>query len=84
MFFTPFTKWLWTRLSDICQENLEYITGEMRYINFMNWCGPSHIYASFRINRTDLSSGKNIRSILVAHEGDWTNDEGMSFCLQTL
>ena len=26
----------------------------------------------------DLPNGKNLRAILVAHEGDWTKEEGMS------
>ena len=78
MYFIPFMKWQLSKLSDICREAPEYTTGETRHISFIDWCGPSHIYASFRINRTDLPSGKSIESILVAHEGDWTSKEGMS------
>ena len=78
MYFIPFMKWQWTRLSDICKNILEYTTSETRHISFINWCGPSHIYASFQINRTDLPSDREMRFLLVAHEGDWTTEEGMS------
>ena len=43
-------------------------------ITFIGWCG---IYASFHIDRMDLPNGKNLTAILVAHEGDWTTEEGM-------
>ena len=65
------------RLSDICKGSAEHPTDGARYINFLGWCGPSGIYASFRIDRMDLPNGKNLTTILVAHEGDWTTEEGM-------
>ncbi|MGN0213930.1 MAG: hypothetical protein ACI4AH_03870 [Muribaculaceae bacterium] len=78
MFFIQFLKWQSTKLSDISQEAPDYTTGETRHVSFINWCGPSYIYASFQINRIDLPSGKDIISIMVAHEGDWLSEEGMS------
>lgn len=78
MNFIPFMKWQLLKLSTICQEAPNYTTGETRNISFIDFCGPSRIYASFRIHLTDLPSGKIIESILVAHEGDWTSKEGMS------
>ena len=77
MFFIRFLKWQLTKLSNISQKAPDYTTGEARHISFINWCGPSHIYASFQINRTNLPSGKNIGSIMVAHEVDWTSEKGM-------
>ena len=65
------------RLSDICKESAEHPTDGVSYINFLDFCGPSRIYASFHIDRMDLPNGKNLTAILVAHEGDWTTEKGM-------
>ena len=77
MYYIPFMKWQHMRLSDICKESAEHQTDGASYINFLNFCGPSRIYASFHIDRMDLPKGKNLMAILVAHEGDWTTEEGM-------
>lgn len=78
MYYISFMKWQQMRLSDICKESAEHPTDGASYINFLNFCGPSRIYASFHIDRMDLPNGKNLTAILVAHEGDWTTEEGMS------
>ena len=77
MYYIPFMKWQWMRLSDICKECTGHPTDGARFIKFWGYCGPSHVYASFRIDRMDLPNGKNFTALLVAHEGDWTTEEGM-------
>ena len=78
MYYIPFMKWQQMRLLDICKESsAEHPTDGASYINFLNFCGPSRIYASFHIDRMDLPNGKNLMAILVTHEGDWTTEEGM-------
>ena len=77
MYYIQFMKWQQMRLSDICKRSAEHPTDGARYINILGWCGPSHIYASFRIDRMDLPNGRDLTALLVAHEGNWVTEGGM-------
>ena len=79
MVFTHFMTWMWTKLSDICCERATNESCGHDYLQFLGWGGPGCIYASFRIKRKDLPNGKKFDKVLVAHEGDWTCEEAMSF-----
>lgn len=78
MYYTTFMKWMWNKLSDIRMDDMMEETGRLDYIRFLGWGGPGFIYARFLINRKDLPNGQGLDKLLVAHEGDWTKEEGMS------
>ncbi len=73
----PFSKWVSAKLSDICLDCIDKTTSVSGNITFIGWCGPSCIYASFRIDRMNLPNGKDITALLVAHEGNWVTEGGM-------
>ncbi len=45
------------------------------FVEFLGWEGS---YARFKIRRERLPNGQTLERIIVAHEGDWTQAEGMS------
>lgn len=61
-------------LMEICRK---FSIKEPASIVFQNYCGPNHLYASFRIKKGRLPNGYGIEKILVAHEGNWFGEEGM-------
>ncbi len=73
MLFTPFLKWMWTDLAGI--RRVYDFNSDAQPIMFMGWKGS---YALFEIKRNDLPDGTAFNKILLAHEGDWLNQEGMS------
>lgn len=44
------------------------------FVEFLGWKGS---YARFKIKKEQLPNGRNIERIIVAHEGNWTNADGM-------
>lgn len=77
MFFTPFMRWMWTKLSDIYPNTMRRGTVNFDYIQFSGWGGANSIYARFQINRKELPNGNKFNKLLVAHEGNWTTEESM-------
>lgn len=44
------------------------------FVEFLGWEGT---YARFKIKSGQLPNSRNLERIIVAHEGDWPNTEGM-------
>lgn len=44
------------------------------FVEFLGWEGS---YARFKIKRAKLPNGRTIERIIVAHEGNWTNTDGL-------
>lgn len=45
----------------------------MELVNFLGWNGPGSLYAFFKVAQGEMSK------LLVAHEGNWLDERGMSF-----
>ena len=48
-------------------------------MEFVQFIGHKSIYASFRIERNALPNGNSFEKLLIAHEGNWIDSDGM-FC----